>query len=172
MKMSASARRSVWLVAFALASTTLAHAAPGSRPFKASLDLDQRAGRSTVCLGPEGQPGTAGQLSGSGHATHLGAVQFGGFHCLSFRLNQPTNVTNGTMTMTAANGDTLRAGYSGLISLVSPGVYAFEGNYFILEGTGRFQEASGSGALFGTLQGELSPTGQPLSLSAEGRISY
>jgi hypothetical protein len=159
-------------VALALACATPAHAAPGSRPFKASLDLDQRSGRSTVCLGPQGQPGTAGQLSGTGHATHLGAVQFAGFHCLSFRLNQPTNVTNGTMTMTAASGDTLRADYSGLISLVSPGVYAFEGNYFIVEGTGRFQEASGSGALFGTLQGEFAPTGQPFSLTADGRIGY
>lgn len=172
MKLIEFATRSLaWLFALVLAVATFAEAAPPSRPFKASLELQQRAGRSTDCLGSQGQPSLAGSVNGSGQATHLGAVQFAGFHCL-LQGNLPSNASNGRMQLTAANGDTLRADYTGVISLVSPGVYTFEGNYFIAEGTGRFQDASGSGVMFGTLQGELSQTGQPFSLTLEGRISY
>ena len=73
----------------------------------------------------------------------------------------------GKLALTAANGDLVNADYSGFLTLVSPGVYSFEGNYFIKDGTGRFQGASGTGALFGT--GDLANV---LTLTAEGRISY
>jgi hypothetical protein len=172
MKQIAIAARSLpWLGALVLAGAAIAQPAPTSLPFKANLDLQQQAGRSSDCLGPQGQPSLAGFVSGSGQATHLGAVQFVGFHCLP-QGNLPSNATKGRLQLTAANGDTLRGDYTGLISLVTPGVYTFEGNYFIAEGTGRFQAASGSGVMFGTLQGGLSQTGQPFSLTLEGRISY
>ena len=70
------------------------------------------------------------------------------------------------MTLTAANGDAVRADYSGFFALVSPGGYSFEGNYFIKDGTGRFQDAAGTGPLFGT--GSFSS----FTLTAEGGISY
>jgi hypothetical protein len=86
--------------------------------------------------------------------------------------DNPIYAFNGAMRVTAANGDVVLADYAGFFTLVSAGVYSFEGNYFIKGGTGRFQNASGTGALFGTLQGDFTTFAQTVALTAEGRISY
>jgi hypothetical protein len=157
-----------WLmVLLLLASATLANAAP-SRPFKATIDLTVTGiGREEKCPGTTpGVPGGGEQLSGTGHAAHLGAVQVLANHCVNSVQQVNFYFFNGQMALTAANGDVVRADYSGFFTLVSPDVYSFEGNYFITGGTGRFQDAVGTGALFGT--------GSFLSftLTAEGGISY
>ena len=152
-----------------LTCASLADAAPPSRPFKATLEMTVTGqGRGPSC--PESSPGVHGgaqALSGTGHATHLGAVEARSSHCVD-----PVQQVNfyffvGKLALTAANGDLVNADYSGFLTLVSPGVYSFEGNYFIKDGTGRFQGASGTGALFGT--GDFANV---LTLTAEGRISY
>lgn len=158
--------RALLLVLLLLACTTLASAAP-SRPFKASLDLTVTGiGRLEKCPGTPGVPGGGENLSGTGHATHLGAVQVGASHCVNAVQDVNFYFFNGEMVLTAANGDIVRADYSGFFTLVSPDVYSFQGNYFIKDGTGRFQGATGMGALFGT--GNFST----LTLTAEGSINY
>jgi hypothetical protein len=110
-----------------LAFASLALAAP-SRPFNASLEFQQHLGRGTSCPGVEGQPGPAGTFGGTGHASHLGAVEMHSGHCLSITLDNPIYVFNGAMRLTAANGDAVLADYAGFFTLVSAGVYSFEGN--------------------------------------------
>jgi hypothetical protein len=56
---------------------------------------------------------------------------------------------NGAMTRRAPNGDVVHADCSGFLTPVSEGVYFFEGNYFIRNGTGRFQGANGTSAFSG-----------------------
>ena|GEM_PF-2234980 len=158
-----------WLMVLLLTSASLAYAAPPSRPFKATMEMTVVGqGRMEKC--PVITPGIHGGgqlLSGTGHATHLGTVQAGGSHCADLRQQVNFYFFNGEMTLTATNGDLVHSDYSGFLTLVSAGVYSFEGNYFIKGGTGRFQDASGTGALFGT--GDFSTN---LTLTAEGRISY
>lgn len=161
-----------WLMALLLASAGAAHAA-ANRPFKASVSVEEHLGRIGRCPGDQpGVPGLGGTLSGTGHATHLGATTIGAEHCMQVRQDQTVYISDGHMVLTAANGDTVLADYAGFFTPVSAGVYAFEGNYFITDGTGRFQGAGGSGAVFGTLQGTLPSLSQTLSLTAEGSIRY
>ena len=160
------------LMALLLASAGAAHAAP-NRPFKASMTVEEHLGNIGRCPGSQpGVPGLGGTLSGTGHATHLGATTVGAEHCVQLRQDQTVYISDGQMVLTGANGDTVLADYAGFFTPVSAGVYSFEGNYFITDGTGRFQGAGGSGALFGTLQGTLPSLTQTLSLTAEGSIRY
>ena len=160
------------LMALLLASAGAAHAAP-NRPFKASMTVEEHLGNIGRCPGSQpGVPGLGGTLSGTGQATHLGATTVGGEHCVQVRQDQTVYISDGHMVLTAANGDTVLADYAGFFTPVSAGVYSFEGNYFITDGTGRFQGAGGSGAVFGTLQGTLPSQSQTLSLTAEGSIRY
>jgi hypothetical protein len=158
-----------WLMVLLLTYASLAYAAPASRPFKATLEMTVTGqGRGPDC--PEVAPGLHGgaqTLSGTGHATHLGAVNATSSHCVDLVQQVNFYFFNGHMTLTSPNSDVVHVDYSGFLTLVSPGVYSFEGNYFIKNGTGRFQDASGTGALFGT--GDFSNV---LTLTAEGRISY
>ena len=62
------------LMVLCIAAASLAYAGP-TRPFKGSLDLEERIGRLTRCPGPQGQPGTGGTLNGAGRASHLGRMQ-------------------------------------------------------------------------------------------------
>jgi hypothetical protein len=163
-----------WLmILLLLIFANLAYAA-ASRPFKATFDVEQRLGRADRCpRSDQGVPGPAGTFNGTGHATHLGAVQVGAEHCLTTKQDMTSvYVFNGKMVLTGANGDVVLADYVGFFTLVSTGVWSFEGNYFITGGTGRFLDASGTGALFGTLQGQFPGFSQTVSLTAEGRISY
>jgi hypothetical protein len=158
-----------WLMFLVLLTcATLAHAAL-SRPFKANIEFTVTGnGRLQKCPGPApGVFGSGQTVSGTGHATHLGAVQVGASHCVNVVQQVNFYIFNGEMALTASNGDVVHADYSGFFTLISPGVYSFEGNYFIKDGTGRFQEATGTGALFGT--GNLQ---SGFTLTAEGGISY
>lgn len=161
-------RARAWLmVLLLLTGATLAEAAP-SRPFKATIEWTVTGqGRMEKCPSDTpGLPGGGQQFQGTGHATHLGAVQLLGSHCVALRQQTNFYFFNGEMQMTAASGDVLNLDYAGFLTLVSPDVYSFEGNYFIKGGTGRFQDATGTGALFGT--GSLTS----LTLTAEGGIRY
>jgi hypothetical protein len=164
----------LWLALVGLASASLAQAAGPGRPFKASLELDHRLGRSTSCTGLDGQPGPGGTFGGTGHATHMGAVELHSTHCITVPADpeKPVYVFNGRMRVTTPNGDVMLADYAGYFNPVSDGVYAFEGNYYITGGTGRFEDASGTGALFGNLQGYFNVVLQAATLSAQGRIRY
>src|SRR3954469_3889136 len=115
---------SAWLMALLMASSGAAHAAP-NRPFKASMDVEEHLGRIGRCPGEQGQAGLGGTLSGTGHATHLGATTIGGEHCLQVRQDQSVYVFDGHMVLTAANGDTVLADYAGFFTPVSTDAYSF-----------------------------------------------
>lgn len=81
-------------------------------------------------------------FSGFGHATHLGRMNVVAEHCshVDFTYSQ------GTLTITAANGDVLNATYTDGVSDLStfPDI-GFTDDFTFVGGTGRFAEASGAG---------------------------
>lgn len=162
------------LMVLCIAAASLAYAGP-SRPFKGSLELEERIGRLTRCPGPQGQPGTGGTLDGTGHASHLGKVQVSGSHCIESEPGSPPpsfQLLDGHMALRAANGDVVLADYSGVFTLATTGNYTFAGQYVITGGTGRFADASGTGVLSGSLQGEVPSFQQAVSIDVEGEIAY
>jgi hypothetical protein len=146
--------------------------AAANRPFKADIAVQEQLGRSTDCLGDQGQPGLQGHFSGSGQATHLGAVHILSVHCVTPRQDLSSFINRGVMTIEGANGDQVFAEYSGFITRSDAGVFTFEGTYFITGGTGRFVDASGMGALLWTVEGDFFTQVHGVSLTADGRISY
>jgi hypothetical protein len=80
-------------------------------------------------------------------------------------------VGEGSYIFTAANGDTLTADFSGLATLVAPGVLTTHETAVITGGTGRFAGATGSfsadrtfyvatGVTVGSFEGTVSSPGQ------------
>ncbi|MBL0420646.1 hypothetical protein JI739_09850 [Ramlibacter sp. AW1] len=162
------------LMVVCTASASAAFAGP-DRPFKGSLQVEERIGRLGRCPGPQGQPSLGGTFTGTGHATHLGAVQISGSHCITSEPGTPPpafSLAEGHMTMHSASGDEVLADYAGVFTLVTTGTYTFAGQYVITGGTGRFSDATGGGALTGTLTGDVPSFQQSVSLDALGDIRY
>ena len=81
------------------------------------------------------------EVTGSGHATHLG--HYSGFYreCLDPATGA---VTGGTFTLTAADGDTIFGTFSGqAVPTDDPDVVNYEDPGVITGGTGRFADARG-----------------------------
>lgn len=110
-----------------------------------------------------------GMNVGSGVLSHLGKVVFVSREC-----NSPQGpnfvMEGGEMMITAPNGDTLKATYSGtFVPTENPAIFQLSGTtYKIIGGTGRFEHASGHGDLQGPLN---MATGQG-SFTVTGNISY
>jgi hypothetical protein len=112
-------------------------------------------------------------LAGSGHATHMGKIQFSGLTVVNLASNcGPGCFTDsGPNTLTAANGDQITLDNTGKNSATSdPTIRTKTGTYVVTGGTGRFSGASGSGTAsviintatstsVGTLTGVLSTPG-------------
>ncbi len=97
----------------------------------------------------------------------MGSVQVESSHCVDVSQQVNFYVSRGQMTLTGPDGGLVLADYAGFLTLLSAGAYAFEGNFYVTGGTGRYRDASGTGVLFGA--GDLSTTWK---LTADGRISY
>lgn len=79
----------------------------------------------------------------TGHATHLGRFTLTGPHRVNLAATVATAV--GTFELTAANGDTLRASFTGLgTPTATPGIASIVETATITGGTGRFAGATGS----------------------------
>lgn len=146
-----------------------AQAGPNDVPFRATLTVQEQIVPDASC--PSGFSGT---LTGSGTATHLGAVTINAPHCAMPTRGGSVAISRGEITFTAANGDTLTADFMGTISPF-PGdleTNTFVGNFVITGGTGRFANAEGDGLLSGTLSGSLATRSYTGSITADGRISY
>ena len=157
----------VALSAAAIAVATTAVAGPTNVPFKATfVTQEQLHPDPAVC---QTAPYLVGVTTLSGHASHLGATTGVSSDCVTPTSPYTFSFANGKLTATAANGDELRAEYSGTLSpTATPPIFAVAGSYRITGGTGRFSGASGSG----TLQGiENIQTGQG-QLQLSGAISY
>jgi hypothetical protein len=145
------------LIAVALLFSLAGAAAAGDQvPFKGSL-----AGTATVT--PLDPPFASVVIVGTGNATQLGhfTVEIPHF------VNQATRIGSGSYLFTAANGDTLTADFSGLATLIVPGVLSVAETGTITGGTGRFAGATGT---FATERTFIVATGVTTG-SFEGTIS-
>jgi hypothetical protein len=93
-------------------------------------------------LGPCEASGVILEVTGSGHATKLGNYSGRYRECLDPATGA---VTNGTFTLTAANGDKVFGTYSGqAVPTDEPNVVAYDDPGVITGGTGRFAGAGGT----------------------------
>jgi hypothetical protein len=124
------------------------------RPFKGSADV--------VVTHDEFIPPSTRQLTASatGQATHLG--QFTRSETLIANLAEGT--FRGRLVFTAANGDLLRASFSG--HFTAPDGSSAEGTYVFRGGTGRFQSASGQAAF------KVTADGPDFDVTFDGTIQY
>ena len=101
-------------------------------PFKGRLE-------GTATITP-GSPFLSVSIEGTGNATHLGRFTVEIPHVV----NTTNRTSTGTYEFTAANGDTLTAGFTGQATLTAPGVLSVVETATITGGTGRFADATGS----------------------------
>ncbi len=136
------------------------------------------------CTGVPGRPtrstnlflgGLQTRSEATGTATHLGRTTCATWHCTPLG----DQITGGTGTLTAANGDQVFVTYSGTapfnLATAVPGVTAIPmgGPFTIVGGTGRFAGASGSGTMNATVLFEgLNVQYWPGTWSWTGTISY
>ena len=76
---------------------------------------------------------------------------------------------SGTSTLTAANGDTLVITFVGTVQLEGPDPedpVTFDGTWTVIDGTGRFADATGSGTYTGSAAG---PAGTLVLIGTVGR---
>lgn len=147
--------------------SSIAFAGPTSVPFKATIvTQEQLRPNPAVCTA---FPYLLGTTTGSGHASHMGAITGISTDCVTPTSTNTYSFSKGKLILTAANGDELRADYDGSLSpTATPPIYSVAGSYQVTGGTGRFSGANGSG----TLQGITNlQTGQG-QLQASGTISY
>jgi hypothetical protein len=93
-------------------------------------------------LGPCGPDGMRIDVTGTGQGTQLGTYRARYRECFTPATG---GVTDGSFTLTAANGDTLTGTYRGRVSTTGdPAVIAFADPGSITGGTGRFADARGT----------------------------
>jgi hypothetical protein len=116
---------------------------------------------------PLNPPLVSALVEGTGQAAHLGRYTF------TFQnvVNTSTMIGTGTLTITAANGDTLTADVTGTAGPSgTPNVVHVVETATITGGTGRFADATGgftveryfnmtTGETYGTIEGTISPPG-------------
>ena len=128
-------------------------------PFTGSLE-------GTVTVTPLTPPFASVLIEGTGHATLLGRFTVE----IPHQVNQALRTATGTYVFTAANGDMLTAEFSGVATIVSPGIIATTETAIITGGTGRLAGATGSftgervfnmmtGTTAGSFEGSISSPG-------------
>lgn len=164
------------LVLAALAAPPLASAEGAGQPFKARI-----ATHEALSVDPSRCPFDmadplavrfAGQTTGRGVASHLGAVALTGADCVTpgfaFGPQGPQIVgfafgsaaSPGTFTLVAANGDRVTGNYWGRLAPASASEPIFsiqDGRYVITGGSGRFAGATGQGEVLGRLLLDQNP---------------
>ena len=140
----------------------LAAAVPASAQAPDGVPIQGSTVSADGMLPPQDAPGfpdcPAGTMwryvsEGSGRLSHLGQVDVFVTHCSVFdEATGSGSFGSGTMTFTAANGDTLVLAQSGTFQLVgdpSSGEFLseIEGEWTVVGGSGRFLDSSGSGHL-------------------------
>lgn len=118
---------------------------------------------------PHNSRGTAnfvgpGEFVGSGHATHLGVYEEVGSAVFSPTSDPTVLQVDASSTYTAANGDNLRAVFTGQLNGLTGAITA---TVTYVGGTGRFANATGTA----TLSGQIQPDGS-LSVTVKGTIDF
>lgn len=117
-------------------------------PFRAVIDSQP------LIVGSCGQGCLQLEIGGEGEATHLGRTEIQGPSQVD--LLQATQT--GTSTLTAANGDTIVIAFAGTAAFSGPAPtdpVTFEGTWVVIDGTGRFEDATGSGTYSGSAAGTV-----------------
>jgi hypothetical protein len=149
-------RRIALFTAFAMLVFSAAAIGASDRPFKGK-------GTSVVAGDPFAEEGAPFSTTGTG--THLG--KFTGAGTLFFSLQEDGLILGeGTQTLTAANGDTLDAEFSGLLD---PETGEATVEFVITGGTGRFEDASGDFTADVQTVSQVPPT---FTFTVDGTISY
>lgn len=94
------------------------------------------------------------EIGGTGQATHMGRTEVTGPSQVNAILGQQT----GTSTLSAANGDTIVIAFAGTVNFEGPNPtdpVSFQGEWHVIDGSGRFKSAEGSGTYSGTAAGEV-----------------
>jgi hypothetical protein len=105
---------------------------------------------------------------GIAQVTHLGRVQQQGTLVLEAPNANGLFPGHGSVTLTAANGDSLTFDYEGLLNPVTGegnGTLTFTG------GTGRFADATGNATFRARINLGL-PANQPMTVELSGRLAY
>jgi hypothetical protein len=151
------------LTAMVLAFSVSA-AADSARPFGATLEgYANPVPTSDPCVLTNTEGGT-------GKAVHMGAIAWASSETVNFCTDPEGAEVQGSFVMTAANGDQLHGEYTTLAHPdFTSGVITFSGQWTIVGGTGRFENATGGGTLTG--EGSLAP---PFAVMASfvGKVSY
>ena len=146
---------------FAFAVTFVGASSAGEQTtFKGSLG-------GTVTVTPVNPPIASVLIEATGNATKLGRFTLEVPHVV----NQAVRVGAGSYIFTAANGDTLTASFTGVGTLIAPGVLSTTETATITGGTGRFADATGSftahrtffiteGRTVGSFEGTISSPGK------------
>lgn len=138
-------------------------AAAKDRPFKARLT-------GNASLSPTGDPAVIrNDETGEGHATHLGRFRWKSVELVDFSAFPPAVAVVGSFVMTAANGDQVFGTYETIGAVDETGNLIIHGSYVIDGGTGRFEDATGSGDLDAVAS--LGP-GLPFEGTLNGVIDY
>ena len=114
---------------------------PALAAIRPTLIEKNARGETFKMVGPCGTSGVVLEVTGTGHATHLG--RHSGFYreCLDPATGA---VTGGTFTLTAADGDTIFGTFSGqAVPTDDPDLVNYEDPGVITGGTGRFADARG-----------------------------
>jgi hypothetical protein len=152
------------LLACILAAPALATAG-GARPFKGRVTAqwDNIFAALPPSLGGAG----LAHFVGGGQVTHMGNTEQSG--TLVLVPNGGELIPGfGSVTIVAANGDTVSFDYVGLLNPATGegiGTFAFTG------GTGRFADVSGGGTFYALIDLSV-PTGQPMTVVLDGQIGY
>jgi hypothetical protein len=125
------------------------------------------------CVLEEGQAPLLWRFTseGTGRVSHLGRVTYEFTHCTHVDFT----ITQGVLTLQAANGDTLVLNYTGEVTQYIPGdPDAFwEMSWTPSSGTGRFTDASGSGGDgLAVTHTDTSPLAGTTDLTIQGMLAY
>jgi len=104
-------------------------------------------------------------LTGTGHGSHLGALEQAGTVNLDFG----TFTQAGISTSTAADGSTFVVAFGGPLIPGPAGSVTFHGNWTVVSGTGRFEGTTGGGTFEGSSNGVSGPLFLDGTLSNPGK---
>lgn len=146
--------------------------------FTATAQFSEVLGPSTDpnCQPTPSQPGTTAQgtLNGVGLATGVGGFTVSSIDCVRstnpYAFTPPFMFSSTTFVLHAANGDQIVVSYQGTADPTSSGLFALNGTFSFVSGTGKFKKIQGGGTIAGVENIGLVPAQGFVTLT--GQIAY